>query len=528
MAETYKVSEASRPRVFVSYSREDSAFAGRLALILNDKGFEAAIDREDVEAEEIWKARVRPLILSSDLVIVILTATSAALDSVRWEADLAAGSGKRIVVVVPAPLEGRIVLSPPLSVSPSFHFYSDPTRAESGIYAGPALEKALNADLAWRRQYTRLFLQAEKWKDQDGADEQLLRGDVLTAALSWRASVPHGQTLVPLVADFLAASEQAEGRRVEPAGAFESRLLHLDERRAAAQEAARAREAAQARRENAPPAPARTFTPAQLANVPLAPVHAPSSLQPSPSADREESSSVDASPGGDASRRKADRARGKGLVVPALIVLLMFAGSGVIVWQFVPQYLTARGAEALPLPPSNTAGSEAPAVAPAESGAPTPTPPEVSPEPAPPIQAAAEPAAPEAAAAEPAPSADPSPEEADWLAARQVGTMAAFRTYMLKWPKGSQRDQALSAAKRRIKTLSTKPESIAVLLPGPLVYRELPTFRDKGAAEGAAGQVVNFMDRIASPKEGEWLVLEREGAWPFRFVSVREIEAAKQ
>jgi hypothetical protein len=40
--------------------------------------------------------------------------------------------------------------------------------------------------------------------------------------------------------------------------------------------------------------------------------------------------------------------------------------------------------------------------------------------------------------------------------------------------------------------------------------------------------VVNFIDRIASPREGEWLVMEREGAWPFRFVSAREIESAGQ
>ncbi|HEY7797938.1 MAG TPA: hypothetical protein VIA80_04190, partial [Hyphomonadaceae bacterium] len=82
--------------------------------------------------------------------------------------------------------------------------------------------------------------------------------------------------------------------------------------------------------------------------------------------------------------------------------------------------------------------------------------------------------------------------------------------------------------RRRIETLSTKPESKAITLSGPVVYRELPTFRDKGAAGGAAGQTVNFIDRIASPREGEWLVLERDGAWPFRFVSLREIEAAKQ
>ena len=542
MAETGTASDASRARVFISYSREDSAFAGRLALILDDRGFETVIDREAMDAEGIWKERVRPLILSSDLVIVLLTATSAALDSVRWESDLAAGSGKRIVVVVPAPLEDGIVLSHPISASPWFHFYKHPTRTDSGIHAGPALENALRADLDWRRQYTSLFLLAEKWKDSDGADE-LLRGHALTAAVSWRASIPNGEILVPGVADFIDASEQAEARHVESAGAFESRLIHLEERRAAAEEAARAKRAAQARREDAPAAPTPVLTPRQLANAPLAPVQAPSLLQPSRPAHGKDSSPADSSPDKSASRRKADhadRAERKRRVVPALIALMMFAGAGVVVWQVVPQYLTpavrtaaADPSAAAPLPPANPAGREAPPVAPAAASEPAQSSTEVSPAPAPPAQAAAEPAAPKPdaskpAAAEPASAAGIPPEEADWLAAVEIGNIAAFRTYMLKWPDGRRREQALSAAKRRIRTLSTKPESLAIVLSGPVVYRELPTFRDKGAAEGAAGQTIKFTDRIASPREGEWLVLERDGAWPFRFVSAREIDSAKQ
>jgi len=552
MAEPGIASDVSRPRVFVSYSREDSSFAGRLALVLDDRGFETVIDREDVDAEETWKARVRPLIVSSDQVIVILTMNSIALDSVRWEAELAAGSGKKIVVVVPAPLEDGVALSPPLSSSPWFHFYQHPTRSDSGIHAGPALENALRADLAWRRQYTSLFLLAEKWKEQESSEELLLRGDALTAALSWRASIPRGQIMVLTVADFLDASEQGEARRVVPAGEFERRLMHLEERRAAAKEAALA---ARAKREEAPAAPARMLTPAQIADLPLAPVHTPRSVQPAPSSDEdsvpddalpEKAAAKKASPKKDAARRKADGARGKGLVAPVLIALLMFGGAGAVVWQVIPQYMPRTAAAESPAAPAadvaslpvaaNAIEAEVPEVAvaqttePASSKAPprSAAPVQTAPVQAAPAPAAQAPEARQAAAADPAAAAKLSPEDADWRAARDVGNVAAFRTFMLKWPEGRRYNQALSAARQRIKTLSTKPESVAVLLTGPLTYRELPTFRDKGAAEGAAGQTVNFADRIASPKEGDWLVLERDGAWPFRFVSAREIEAAKR
>jgi hypothetical protein len=555
MAETGAASEASRPRVFISCSREDAAFAGRLALVLSDRGFEAVIDREDVDAEGAWKARVRPLILSSDQLVVLLTAKSVALPSVRWEAELAASSGKRVVVVVPAPLEDGIDLPPPLSTSPWFHFYQHPTRADSGIHAGPALENALKADLGWRRQYTGLFLLAEKWKGNPAAVE-LLHGEGLAAGLKWRASIPQGQILVPVVAEFLDASEQAETRQVEPTGAFESRLLHIEERRAAAEKAARAKEAAaQAMRQEASTAavriptaaPARTLTPTQLANLPLAPVHAPSSLRPSRSADNEASSPGNVSRNKGAPKREVARAKGKGLVAPVLIALLMFGGAGAVVWQVVPQYLASpmrtAAADAPPadapisdgaqVSQANPATAEAPPIAPVEITEPAP-PPQAAPSLAPSIAVAAEPAAPKPdarkpAGAEPTPAAaGPTSELADWRAARDVGNVAAFRTYMLKWPKGGHYDQALSAVRKRIESLSTKPESVVVLTSGPLVFRELPTFRDKGAPEGSAGQTVNFMDRIASSIEGEWLVLERDGAWPFRFVSARELESAKQ
>lgn len=532
MAETGMASDASRPRVYISYAREDAAFAGRLALVLGDRGFEAVIDREDLDADEMWKARVRPLIVSSDQMVVILTANSVALPSVRWEAELAAASGKRIVVVVPAPLDDGIALSPPLSTSPWFHFYQHPTRSDSGIYAGPALENALKADLPWRRQYTSLFLLAEQWKDRHGADELLLRGDTLNDALSWRASIPRGQMLVLAVADFLEASEQAEAHRVVPAGEFESRLRHLEERRAAATEAVRAKAAAaQAKREEAAPAPLRMLTPTQLANVPLAPVQTLASPEPQEVEDEVANASRDEVFSG----RETRRAK-KGLVAPALIALLMFAGAGAVVWQVVPQYLASPMRAAVANTPETAAASSVAApsaadpieaeVAPVAPSDPAPIAPLVSPQPAPPAQAA-QPRAPEPAAAEPA-AAGVSPEEADWLAAREIGNIAAFRTYMLKWPEGRRYGQALSAVRRRIETLSAKPESNSIVLPGQVTYRELPTFRDKGVAGGAAGQAVSFMDRIASPREGEWLVIEQEGAWPFRFISAREIDAAKQ
>jgi hypothetical protein len=207
-----------------------------------------------------------------------------------------------------------------------------------------------------------------------------------------------------------------------------------------------------------------------------------------------------------------------------MIVLVLFAGAAIVIWRLAPQYLPSpavvvEGDRQTPaaLSSPEPAVAEPETVAPEENDNPVPSPP--SPSTAPPK--------PELEA-KPASGEGESSDDADWRAARQTGTLRAFRTYVVKWPQGQHHDQALAAARRRIATLSVEPDSTLVLLSGPVVFRDLPTFGDKGKAAGAAGETVTIIDQIASPKEGEWLVLERDGPWPFQFVSASEIKPAPQ
>jgi hypothetical protein len=150
-------------------------------------------------------------------------------------------------------------------------------------------------------------------------------------------------------------------------------------------------------------------------------------------------------------------------------------------------------------------------------------------------------AAPEALAIEPAPAA-PAPREepaapiltdaellqqqdhADWLEARKIGNLAAFRAYIEKHADGVHYAEAMDRARRRIAELSTQPNSTLVYLTGPAFFRALPTRDVDGLEAGAAGQDVYIIDRIATRREGEWLVFERGGLWPFLFVGADEVE----
>jgi hypothetical protein len=138
-----------------------------------------------------------------------------------------------------------------------------------------------------------------------------------------------------------------------------------------------------------------------------------------------------------------------------------------------------------------------------------------------------------ALAAETAPAAETSatPASADetaWQEARKANTLIAYRAYALRSPKGLYYDQALRESRRRIDQLSVHPESLTVILPAPVVFRELPTQDEDGRVLGLPEQDLSILDRITSVREGEWYVFDRGGAWPFRFVQAAEIEARRK
>ena len=85
----------------------------------------------------------------------------------------------------------------------------------------------------------------------------------------------------------------------------------------------------------------------------------------------------------------------------------------------------------------------------------------------------------------------------------------------------------MDRARRRIAELSTNPVSTLVYLTGPAFFRGLPTRDIDGVEAGAKGQDVYIIDRIATRREGDWLVFERGGAWPFLFVNAPEVEKAE-
>lgn len=202
-------------RVFISYSRADLDFADQLDAALDLTGFDSTMDRQGIQGGEEWQSRLGNLIRDSDTIIFVLSPASAASKVCGWEVDEAARQGKRIIPVCCHPLEDQ---NPPerLQKLNYIFFYPEPKSPGSGFGTGLAkLVTALNTDLDWLREHTRILQRASEWEAGGKPANRLLSGADITAAKTWAARRPKdAPEPTPLHLDFIRASEHEDEARL--------------------------------------------------------------------------------------------------------------------------------------------------------------------------------------------------------------------------------------------------------------------------------------------------------------------------
>src|SRR5262245_55138663 len=232
---------AGKLAVFISYSRGDLAFADQLDAALG-LHFVTTIDRHGISGGEDWKRRLGNLIRDTDTVVFVLSPTSATSVVCRWEVEEAVRLGKRILPVLCRPLDGA---SPPpqlLNLNYIF-FYEEPKSPGSGFGTGIVrLVQALNTDLDWLREHTRLLARALEWVNAGRVENRLLTGPDIVAAKNWAARRPNeAPELTTHHLDFIHASEEAEQARNDAlTRQHEERARLLKDAEAATEERARA------------------------------------------------------------------------------------------------------------------------------------------------------------------------------------------------------------------------------------------------------------------------------------------------
>ena len=151
-------SRERKTRVFISYSRKDSVFAKRLVDALNARDFEAYLDKNDILPGEPWKDRLKALILSADTVGVVISPDSIASPMCAWEVETAESLQKKMLPLVYRPVADADV--PPRLAQLNYIFLREADDFDTGL---STLARALDTDIAWIRQHTRIGELAQRW-----------------------------------------------------------------------------------------------------------------------------------------------------------------------------------------------------------------------------------------------------------------------------------------------------------------------------------------------------------------------------
>ena len=193
------------PDVFVSYSRRDSEFVERLANELRERGKDVWVDVEGIRDAEVFPVALRRAIEGSDAFVFIISPDSVRSPFCEQEVAHASELNKRIV-----PLVLRTV--PDEAIPEEIRFRNwIPVGAETGA---DRVISAIDTDLDWEQQHTRLTVKALEW-DASGRDGSfLLRGSDLRAAEQWLAAGA-GKDPGPtaLEQEYLLAGRQGASRR---------------------------------------------------------------------------------------------------------------------------------------------------------------------------------------------------------------------------------------------------------------------------------------------------------------------------
>jgi WD40 repeat protein len=191
--------------VFISYSRADAEYVRRLQGELQSRGKDVWLDVEGIRDAELFPSALRRAIESSDAFVFVITPESVRSKFCEQEVAHASDLNKRIV-----PVALRHV--PDEEIPDEIRFRSwIPADDDASV---ERLLAALETDLEWEHQHTRVTVKALEW-DQAGRDRSfLLRGADLTAAERWLAAgAGRNPGASALEQEYLLAARDAAQRR---------------------------------------------------------------------------------------------------------------------------------------------------------------------------------------------------------------------------------------------------------------------------------------------------------------------------
>ncbi|WP_395365024.1 TIR domain-containing protein [Streptomyces sp. YH02] len=207
-------------KVFVSYSRRDSAFARRLHQELAASLREVWVDWLDIEPSAKWRESIDEAIRGSDALIVLLSRDSLRSKYCWLECERALALGKRVlpVVIDPSLEQGAGAALRENGWEPLADYqFLRMTRPEQFTSGVEHIHSFVKNRHRWTAFHTRIGLRAYEWRSSGRSGALLLRGHELVVAEAWRQLAPDPDggraALTGEQVAFLSASRAAARRR---------------------------------------------------------------------------------------------------------------------------------------------------------------------------------------------------------------------------------------------------------------------------------------------------------------------------
>lgn len=209
-AEAPTSSEPGRYEAFLSYAREDSGFVvNRLRANLAARGQAAWVD-VDITGGAQWRGRVKRGIEACKALIFVVSPDSVASEACRHELADAVALNKLIIPVIYRDVPEDVM--PPALRDVEWVFLRECDDPVAGL---DRLVEALETDLEWRDQHTRLAGRAREWLDSGRDSSYTLRGEDLREAEAWLVrQAGHRQAPTREQAQYISFSRQAASRRL--------------------------------------------------------------------------------------------------------------------------------------------------------------------------------------------------------------------------------------------------------------------------------------------------------------------------
>jgi WD40 repeat protein len=202
--------EGDKTRVFLSYSRKDSDFANWLRFRLQEREIDVFQDVEDTLAGEDWWRRLQELISQADTIIFVLSPNSVASTICRREVAHALQLNKRVFPVVITDINWA--LAPDGLIKLHGLFFNETSSKEEAL---TRLVQALETDIGWIREHTRLGELAQHWDRQKRPRSLLLRSTALEAAEHWLTERPKtARSATNLQQEYIRASRHTARQRL--------------------------------------------------------------------------------------------------------------------------------------------------------------------------------------------------------------------------------------------------------------------------------------------------------------------------